>query len=382
LSRVLYLDNLGADYGSYFLYHGFVKLLGADRVIDWPYKRTFHGGHDRYPNRTASGVHLLGPTGTSLWRDPKLYRAWTRPRGDPTDAIDGPIRWYEAIDAREWGFDEILAAIRAGEIKLIVLASPRWFNSIALHEIRASIPSWQMPPIVFVDGEDPEAIRGDFLIEFRPLVAFKRTLLDRDPENFQDSGVPMYPLPFSSMWDIPWVPWAERTTDVFCVFGNTQANRPRIRDAAVRVAGRRGLKCMASIGHPMSHPEYLQALAHSRVVIDHQASGSDTVRTWEALSAGACMLTDMKLTLPTGGSLEDGVHLVRYPTDRSQTRDRQDIPAFEARLDWALSDPARAEAIARAGYERLRSAHRTVGRARYVLEKARKHGAGLGDLLG
>ena len=203
--------------------------------------------------------------------------------------------------------------------------------------------------------------------ELRAGLYFKRTLIRGQPR--KPSSCPVHPFPFSSMWDIPWVPWRDRTTDVFCVFGMTQAMRPKVKALVEACAARHGARIRTAIGHPLAHPEYLKELANSKIVIDHQGRGSDTMRTWEAFAAGACVFTDMQLEMPA--PLEPNRHFVHYPRDEHHAGVAQDLGPLELKLDAALRALPEVERIARAGYDQVRAFHTTKARAQYLLDMVR-----------
>ena len=106
--KILLLPTLGADYGSYFVTKGFCDLLGTDRVRQWPYKQTYNGGFDHYPERVEpnSPRHLsnvggkLGyapyVSGSELWKDPVFWRAW-KPERCPAAYVpnDAPLGFAE-----------------------------------------------------------------------------------------------------------------------------------------------------------------------------------------------------------------------------------------------------------------------------------------------
>ena len=388
MSKILVLANLGSDYGEAMFYKGLVELLGPDRVICWPFKNTYHGKADHYPERSVNGTHYFdsGKSWSEKWTDRALYRAWLPERHPaiPT-SNDGPLSWMPPQPTYPWKYETIVDLLQKGEIPLVVMGAVRWHSSIAWCELREALANGPFPPLVLLDNEDYYQLRWDFVHEYRPLVMFKRTLvLEGNPrsdiEN-NDVKVPIYPMPFSTLWpDLPWVPWEEREWDIFCVFGATQVLRQKVKDTVLAVASEfPRLRVMAQVGHPMGHEEYMRTLGRSKIVIDHQRMGTDTVRFWEATSAGACVLSD--LHLPIEPALVPGVHYAQYDRDMSWQGDQQVFDRFKIVLRDLLANTDRAHAIARAGYDAVRTQHRNVDRARYVLEKARAHGVDLKGLL-
>lgn len=397
-SMILSLSSLGADYGSYFLDKGFCDLLGPGRVRSWPYKHTHNGGIDHYPERCwhpagdlpgqpSDVVHVgvdgkIGYvpsfTGCELWAHQALWRGW-KPEALPGAYIpnDSPVHFMEPLGIPEETDDAILAMVDRGEFSLIVLNGARWHGSAALHELQAIFGD-RLPPIVLCDHEDYPQQRVDFCEVFRPAVYFKRTMLapPGHPNTYLLGRpvVPVRPLPFSSAWDIPWTPWADRTIDVFCIFGMTQWMRRKCKETTEEVAARfPGYRVLSALGHALKYPEYLRTLAKSKVVIDQQSYGTDTVRFWEGISAGALLISDFSLETPVP-SLLSGKHFLRYDNDLSPQGDQQDFSLLEEHLAHALKDDAFAETIAHQGYEAARVHHSCIARARYILSDVRAQG--------
>lgn len=394
--KVLLLPTLGADYGSYFLTKGFVDLLGADRVRQWPYKHTYNGGFDHYPERVEPhGVRHLGDaggrldyvpykTGSELWAAPVFWRAW-KPERAPHCYVpsDAPLGFARPLGIPEESDERIFEMVADGEFGFIVLDGARWHGSAALHELQTTF-GHRLPPVVFVDGEDYPQLRWDFVDAFRPAVYFKRSHLNpphRDRFMFgrRDGLVPVLPMPFASAWDVPWVPWAEREIDVFCVFGNTQVLRRRTKEVAVEVAEAHGARTLAVVGHPLKPAEYMATLAKSKIVIDQQSFGVDTLRFWEAASSGALPLSDFRCFTPAP-QIEPGVHFLQYPNDDSPNGDQQDFVRFREQLSWALTHDAEVEQMARRLYDTVREHHNCAARARGLIEVVRQQGHALAGL--
>lgn len=385
-SKLLFLTNLGSDYGEYFNLRGFCKLLGKDRVWEWPHKNTYHNKGDHYPERIINGKHYIGPQGTwsELWTDKSLYRAW-EPQRFPEVPLsnDGPLHFVEPLETYNPTFEEILAAIVSGEIGAVVLGSARWHSSIALSEILQAIDRDNMPTLLFTDMEDYYQLRTDFIGAFYPDIYFKRTLITQGEPRTCLVGVttPVLPIPFSSMWTFPFKPFAERSTDVFCVFGNTQVLRRLVRETVVETVSKKfpRAKIMAEVGHPLGHTEYLKTLQDSKIVIDHQRMGTDCVRTWEALASGCCIVSDLHMQMPD--QLTPGQHFLQYDNDMSWQGDQQKMDTLRNRVSEALENPARSEQIAKSAHELVNSKHSNEARARYILESAKSRGFPVGDLI-
>jgi hypothetical protein len=111
--NVLYLTDLLRDYLADQVYYGLCKLLGSQRVIDYPYKPIYH--------------------------DPNV-REWFLPQVPGTDRQE----------------TEILDLLASRRIALLVLSSPRRGGTTALEALAGRVT---LPPAALIDGEDDCRIR-------------------------------------------------------------------------------------------------------------------------------------------------------------------------------------------------------------------------------
>lgn len=387
--KVLILETMGGDYGAYFLTRGFVKLLGAENVRMWPYKNTNERGTDHYPERYVGGKVLQVANNkvcygrdfsfNELWKDSALWRFWKAEKNIPGAPLpsDGPINHTEALGIPQSTDDEIFTMVRNKEFDLIVLNGCRWHGSAALSELQHEFGS-SLPPLVMCDHDDYTARRWDFYDTFKPAIYFKRSFVRgghiTDNTLGKRPNAIVRPMPFSSMWDIEWIPWSERTIDVFCVFGSTQVMRTKFKDVTLEVAAKfPGLRTMAAIGHPMTHSEYLITLAHSKIVIDQQSVGTDTLRFWEASSAGCCLVSDFNLYTPKEEILPD-IHYYKYDNDTSPAGNKQDFIKFRSELFKAIQNDDETEKRARALYDNVRKYHTNVAHAKYIIDELSLNG--------
>lgn len=384
-NKFLFISNFGADYQEYMTFHGLCKLLGPENVVVYPFKNTFTGKHDDYPERQVGQKMYLGPQGAwnELWTDKSLYHIWDHAPSYIPRAHDGPPAFYEPIQGlQKYPFEYIVEGCRSGLFPFIFLGSARWYSSITVSELREILKP-NCPPVVFQDGEDYYQIRWDFVNAFQTPVYLKRTFYDgwTDIQNPREPTRPkFYPCCFSTLWDVPWVPWEERKIDLFCVFGATQVLREKVRGIVEEVGtSYPGLCLQTAVGHPLSHEEYMYCLSHSKIVVDHQRLGTDTVRTWEVLSSGPCMVGDLHIKMPY--QLIPGKHFIQYENDMSPEGDKQKLDTLRSALHYAIQRlDTETKAIAEAGYKHVREYHTTKARAKYVLDCIKASGLSIGDL--
>ena len=325
-------------------------------------------------------------SGAELWQDPAYYRAWDPDRVPQANVtMDLPCAFIgsSCLGVPYEPDGRIFEMLDRGEFGLVVLNGARWHNAAALTELQATFGSW-MPPLVFCDHEDYPQLRWDFVEAFRPCVYFKRTALCGGHPLANPAGqqwdLHIEPFPFSSAWDIPWTPWKDRDIDLFCVFGAKHPLRQFVKETVERVAARYPeLRIVAQVGHPMEHSAYMRALARSRIVVDHQSLGTDTVRFWEAAAAGCAIVSDLHLRIPSP-VLVPGCHYYQYANDPSVAANGQKLDDLERILAELLCDPASCARAAQACYAAVRAGHTNESRARRIVSVARGQGARLAAL--
>jgi len=397
VNKVLILCNKGGEYNEFMLVHGFRELLGAANVICYPFRNSFYKHVDIYPDRYVGDKCYLGEGFTELWNDPKLWRLWEPQRSTAhvplafshPESISVPM-----IDLPRWGFDDVLSAIRSGEIRLVILSSPRWFNSSALHELMTRLGK-QMPPFVMVDGEDYPQLRWDFIDKLRPTVYFKRTFLREVTPDMHvvpslKGLTPLVPLPLSSMWKLPYKPWKDRSIDVLCMFRATHKLRGAILEIVNSLChNKTGLRYRTELGGEVDHEEYMRLLSEAKVVIDHQPVGTDTVRTWETFSCGSCLVSDLHIAmeepfLPDQHFIkvpfeEDDLENVRWGHDTKLNIPKK-LHNYETVIKRVLEDVDALEPLGLAAHTLLQQHHTTSARAKTVIRNAMQHGIEVGTL--
>jgi glycosyl transferase family 1 len=337
--KVLFVDHPEADFLSGVLYMGLKEILGED-VIDYPFKRSFHGETHEYPSCYESG------SGTSPWH------SWRR--GDDGRAVGttSPFAWMPSLPGRAWTEDEVIDALWKKEFDLVILASPRTYNIKDLRELVRKTGRSAMPPIVFVDGEDYSTFRWDIVDEFRPCVYLKRELLALP----NDGRVRIEPFPFAS--PVPVTPAKEKDIDVLFLGGGTWGERNMACDVLKNTFGDR---FVGGVGVQFGYNEYLDAINRSRIAISVRGWGFDTLRYWEIPSFETLLVAD---SIPI---------IKPHPFEQSRTcvyfSSPQDLITA---VRCFLEDEQSRVNIARAGNEHLRKYHTARARAQQLLDHGLK----------
>lgn len=337
--KVLYLNHPEADYAGYGLYAGLCQVLGADRVIDFPSKRSYHGE-----------IHLYPSPYPSRWPPEE----GTVQAGGHTE----PFEYAVPTDTRAHDETEIRQMLAQGAFDLTVCEGPRKTVLSWLAALRG-----QLPRIVLLDGEDYADIHADLIDQHAIGLYLKRELFPGRPQRVGACDVK--PFPFSTcLLERP--AEGERDIDVHCAVGDTNPKRAQVR-AAVERLGQAGYR-VSTADTRREFPAggwwrpYVERLARSKIVVAPRGWGQDTLRRWDAPAAGALLLQE-RLEIIDPCPLIDGVHKVDY---------RPDGTDFEETLrHWLGADEAR-QKVARAGQDLVFLHHTAAARARQLFAWARE----------
>lgn len=306
--RILVLNHGWYDYGLDTLIHGLCELLGAENVIDYPWKPTLHGQ-------------------------------------SPESANDYPCVF--AYPGRPAGVPALIAEIEQGRFDFILYADVVSYQH--REQVRALVKAARHIPLVLYDTWDdchiPMPLLREYLGGRRFDLCFKRELLagvayESDP----------LPLPFSypEMLVSQGVPgpksepffWAGKRD-----YGLRQLYIPYLQQ-------RFGRDMMGSY----SQQAYQTALRGSRIGLSFFGCGFDTVRYWEVPANGVMLLAE-RLPIQIPHDFVDGVSAVFF----------DDLPDLENKLDYYLRHPELTDAIAAAGHAHYRRYHTSIARARQFL---------------
>ncbi len=168
-------------------------------------------------------------------------------------------------------------------------------------------------------------------------------------EGFQAHWLPWFGLPR------PWRPWARRDLPVHFI-GRVTEHRPARKWMVEHLSARFGM------GHDGNLPygHMLDTYDRVRIAPNEAISGEINFRLFEAASCGCAVVTPD--TGPGLGELfRPGEEIATFT----------DVLEIDERIACLLRNPARAEAMARAGWERVQACHLAEHRALRILELAR-----------
>lgn len=331
--RILYLDHPEADFLAAIVYMGLAGKLGPENVIDFPYKHTYHG--ETYvgpvPCHTETGVGTAAPF------------PWMR----ASPPIDPNARWSE---------DKIVAEIRSFD--LVILASPRAYNTQALERIQARVG--HLPNIVMLDGEDYTTIRWDLVERFQPRVYFKLSAVARPHEVYHAAKARManktrvVPFPLGSPLEA--VEPLPKDLDVAFLGGNNWRKGDRAALAA-------RLECeFGAVTKQLGYGEYIETLRRARVAVCVGGHGLEPLRTFETLACPGTLLLRERIDV-----------LTPYPFNHGETCllwDSHDIDSLVAIVRNILRDEPRRQIIASAGNQYSDEHFTPSARARDLMTEA------------
>jgi hypothetical protein len=362
--NILFVVDALQDLVSDPLYLGLVRVLGQEKVVDFPSKSIFH--------------------------DPESKR-WFLPQ----------------VPALNYSEERIRDLLRDRYFDLVCLASAR---EQCVANLRRIYTQNGFPPIVFIDGADDARIRHDVVREFSVALYFKREYAwsaesaavqwwncvkaFRGSRSLYDRT---YPLQISIPQDaLPARLNEQKDIDVSFYGYASHRKRPQAMEL-IRSLGREGLAVAAGIygsatdkqykleptrfrrtvtklfnpvpvseegqRRKLSPDEYYRTIARSKVAVSIRGGGFDTLRYWEIVATGTFMLSEQPdIVIPD--NFQHGQHAVFC---RPNLKDFKELVRYYVRHD------AERETIARAGHEHLLKHHTCERRAEYFLDICAKN---------
>lgn len=312
--RVLVLTHAHSDYGMDTLFDALVQVIGAENVVEYPWKPVLHGQKkDAAQNYPCAFDHPMSPV---------------------------PLE-HLLEELRDHRFDVILYA----DVVQMTRKS----------EVQRILEAGRDLPLVAYDTWDNCYTPVDLISNYlagRPMdVLFKREMLAG-----VDYGSNVIPLPFG--FPDPMLPEASsarRVTDVFWAGKQVWGLRPLYLARVERLLGR-------PFQERYPQAEYSQRLRSARIGLSFFGSGFDTVRYWEVPAHGVMLLAE-KPPIRIPHNFVDGASAVFFG----------DLPELEEKLQYYRSHSAEAEQIAVAGRRHFLKHHTTVARARQFLGHLEQH---------
>jgi hypothetical protein len=357
--KILFVVDELQDLTSDPLYLGLVRVLGQERVIDFPSKAIFH--------------------------DPASKR-WFLPQ----------------VPALGYCEDQVRGLLRDGHFDLVCLASAR---DECIANLRRIYSRETCPPIVFVDGADDKRIRHEVVQEFGVRLYFKREFVwkgtsaagrwwncvrafEGDRRLFQHT----YPLQISIPQDVlPMDLGIPKDIDVSFYGHVSHWKRPQAL-ALIESLGREGFSVAGGVygsatdrqyklepsrlsrfiskitnsrtvsyedqRKKLSPDQYYRVVASSKIAVSIRGGGFDTLRYWEIVGQGTFMLSEEPdIVIPD--NFEHRRHVVFC---------RPNLSNLKELVRYYVRHDAEREAIASAGHAHLLKHHTCEKRAAYFLD--------------
>jgi tetratricopeptide (TPR) repeat protein len=306
--RVLFITPDRADYGADVLYDGLCRVLGAEKVTEYPWKATLHGG------------------------DPAL--AWGYPCVFNHPGIAQDVQTIAAA-LREGAFDAVLFADVPKTIPCEIL--------LQLAEAGCGVPWFLLDTSDFCGDYRADLQQHLGGLAFR--ACFKREMLAG-----VDYGPTTCPMPFAYPdGHVPGEVLSGSRKGLFWA-GKYQFGGRRLTLEYLRA--KYGLDFLRHY----TQPEYKRELHGALAGLCLFGSGFDTVRFWELPAHGVLLLAEEPpIVLPA--RFKEGVEALYFRT----------LPELEERIQEIQDDPERASGIAAAGRTKFLECHTGSARARQLL---------------
>jgi hypothetical protein len=344
--RVLYIDHPTPDLLSGILFKGLCEEIGAENVVDYPWKALYHG----YNYDGEGSVHA-------------------------------PFPWMKCVQSSgPWTEDAV--ADHIGDFDLVVLASPREKNALALDRLIGRVGRGRLRRFAMVDGEDYTTIRWDIVGRFQPDVYFKLSTVPEPFEVYPDkarleASTKVVPFPLAS----PIEPMAMVDKDLDVAFLGGNYWRPAsLRREGVAWTGPSAGEYKAALDtrlakefssyvgsvkeRPIAHAEFMTLLNRSKVAVCVGGHGIEPMRTYEILSCHETMLVRERIPVIAPHPLVDGEHCAMF-----DTKDGFDHEEIVRVIRHHLAHEEDRRRIATAGNALLKEHYTPRARARQLLRE-------------
>lgn len=326
MPRILFLTHPEGDYGGDLLYRGLVNVLGAENVIEWPYKPAHH---EPKTHETVKGTHPVLPD----------HEGYMAPHAFFDIVRDVPVLTLD--DVAEMSFDAVVTESSRKGI---------WAAFKALYERGVHLPN-----IGITDSEDGahfpslgKSLRG---------MDVRRIFIKEDHKYKKWGNIPICPLPFSCGWGdlcAPGDPTDQNRAGAYFQCSPSHPKRGLVVDALSKLP-----ECAAVGTHGSDPKKYCDNLQRTLLGISVRGFGMDTLRNWEIPFFGAVLVTDTTIKVPHD-DFEAGVDCFRWQTVEEL------VPLVKRLLAKPKQELLQ---VAKAGQEKLLRSHTHTERARYVLKE-------------
>ena len=360
--RILYLGDQHFDYVSDPLYIGLSRVLGNERVVDYPYKRLYH--------------------------DPDA-RNWYM--------VQRPGVRYQRED--------VLDLLRNKSVDLICVASFRTDCLQELQQLHGRVP---FPPLVFIDGADDARIRHEVSTRYPLAIYFKRDYVWQMGSRWRDLRGLLWqfrgnrrlfdrtiPLPVSIIPEIvPPLSSGAKTSDVSYTGRVSHPRRLDVTSRLSRMAGVRfedgvyadptdrryklmtgrmerlwtkltddGPIDQATVANKKDPLQYYQEIVDSKIAVHIRGGGlTPSPRYYEIPLLGTLLFSDTpESVIPN--NFEPGRHAVFF---------RNDLKDLESLVRYYLRSDKEREELAQAGRSHVFKYHVCERRAEYFLDVCRQ----------
>ncbi len=310
--RILFVCHPESDFGSDVLHDGFRRVLGADRVVEYPWKPVLHGEDEA----AATGY-------------PCTF-----------DWPESPV-----------SLSDVVAQLAAGAFEAIVYSDT--LGSLPPSDVKAIRNAAGDTPLFVLDMWDE---CGDMLglIQQRDGLKEVAGYFKREMVQGGDYPANTWPLLFSFPENRipPQLSWEGRT-GIFWT-GKLMGGARRLQMSWLE----KMLPLQAAYGTPLSPAEYAEKLQSHLMGISLAGNGFDTVRYWELPAHGTLLLSE-RIPLAIPFDYEDGKHAVFFDTVQEACE----------KGAYYLAHPDEALEIAQAGHAHLLAHHTGSARARQCLAR-------------
>ncbi|MEO6096929.1 MAG: glycosyltransferase [Fibrobacteria bacterium] len=253
------------------------------------------------------------------------------------------------------------ASVPAALRKLAIAFAPDWILQVddstpLVHAGLESLPfrtAWYA-----VDSHLHIDWHRDYATTFDMVFCAQRNrMADLDFHRLRNGAPGALWLPLACNAEPGGLPWSDRTREVAFV-GTLDPLRNPARSALFDQLSAMGRKVDVIQG------EYRPVYGSSRIVINQSVHQDLNLRCFEAMGQGALLITD-RITHSLELLGAEGREFLAY--------DVGDADGLESKIRWALEHPAEAEAMARAGRERVAGGHMLSHRIVRLVESLAAH---------